>query len=94
MGWATALTAALVAALASTSSAEAGVRDLQVIHFEEAWNVMSPDGLVLAKELAGEHLIGVGEIDVDGDGHVSKIEFLDHCAAGKVQVVIDFPCCR
>ncbi|MGV1013946.1 MAG: hypothetical protein ACOYB4_03150 [Methyloceanibacter sp.] len=76
------------------TGAYAGVRNLKEVHCEEAWNVMSPDGLALAAEVAGQHLIGASEVDIDGNGQLTAVEFLRHCQAGKAQVVIDFPCCR
>jgi len=44
-----ATTAALGAALSFASGAYAQSRTLQVIHCDEAWNVMSPDGLALGR---------------------------------------------
>ncbi|MGH6793112.1 MAG: hypothetical protein ACRECF_10305 [Methyloceanibacter sp.] len=89
-----ATTAAFGAALAFASGAYAQGRNLQVIHCDEAWNVMSPDGLALAAEVAGEHLIGASEVDIDGNGQLTGIEFRKHCEAGKAHVVPQFPCCR
>jgi hypothetical protein len=75
------------------STAYASSRALDVIHCEEAWNVMSPEGLAPAHELAGQHLVGVPQVDLDADGEITRVEFLDRCVAGDIKVVVDFPCC-
>lgn len=75
------------------SSKTAEGRTLDVSQCETAWTAISPNDEALSKEGAASFVINVTEIDSNGDGSISEVEFNEGCTSRKLRVAMDFPCC-
>lgn len=66
---------------------------LDVSQCEMAWTAVSPEDVPLSEEAAAKFVINTADIDSNGDGSISEVEFKEGCTAGQLRVAMDFPCC-